>query len=39
MEETQVLPLGWEDSLEMEMVTHFSFLAWKISRTEDLGRL
>ena len=39
MQETQVLPLGWEDPLEIEMVTHFNILAWKISRTEDPGRL
>ena len=25
--------------LEKEMATHFSILAWKISRTEEAGRL
>ena len=31
--------LGWEDSLEKEMATHSSILAWKISWTEDPGGL
>ena len=31
--------MGWEDSLEEEMATHSSFLAWKISWTEEPGRL
>ena len=30
---------GWEDPLEKEMATHSSILAWKISWTEELGRL
>ena len=30
---------GWEDILEKEMATHSSILAWKISWTEDPGRL
>ena len=29
----------WEDSLEKETATHSSILAWKISWTEDPGRL
>ena len=29
MRETQVRSLGWEDSLEKEMATHSSILAWK----------
>ena len=29
MEETQVQPLGREDSLEKEMATHSSILAWR----------
>ena len=37
MRETQVRSLGWEDSLEKEMVTHFSTLAQKIPRTEEPG--
>ena len=31
MQETRVRSLGWEDSLEKEMATHSSILAWKIS--------
>ena len=31
--------LGWEDPLEEEMATHSSILAWKISWTEEPGRL
>ena len=34
-----VRTLGQEDSLEKEMTTHSSILAWKIPRTEDPGRL
>ena len=30
MRETQVLSLGQEDTLEKEMATHSSILAWKI---------
>ena len=26
---------GWEDSLEEEMATHYSILAWKILGTEE----
>ena len=37
--ETQVQSLGQEDSLEKEMVTHSSILAWKIPWTEKPGRL
>ena len=39
MQETQVQSLGWEDALEKEMATHSSILAWKISWTEEPGRL
>ena len=39
MRETQVQSLGWEDSLEKEMATHSSILAWKIPWTEEPGRL
>ena len=35
MQETQVRSLGQEDPLEKEMATHFSILAWRISRTEE----
>ena len=37
MWETWVRSLGWEDSLEKEMVTHSSTLALKIPWTEELG--
>ena len=39
VQETWVQSLGWEDSLEKEMATHFSILAWKISWTEEPGGL
>ena len=39
MRETRVQSLGWEDSLEKEMATHSSILAWKIPWTENPGRL
>ena len=39
MRETRVRSLGWEDSLEKEMATHSSILAWKISGTEEPGGL
>ena len=39
MQETWVRFLGWEDSLEKEMATHSSILAWRIPRTEEPGRL
>ena len=38
-EETQVCPLGQEDPLEKEMVTHSCILAWEISWTEETGEL
>ena len=38
MQEMQVQSLGWEDPLK-EMVTHSSILAWRISWTEEPGRL
>ena len=37
MQETQIQSLGQEDSLEKEMATHFSILAWEILWTEDPG--
>ena len=37
--ETHVQFLDWEDSLEKEMATHSSTLAWKIPWTEEHGRL
>ena len=30
---------GFEDPLEKEMAAHSSILAWRIPRTEELGRL
>ena len=33
MQETWVQSLGWEDPQEKRMVTHFSFLAWRIPWT------
>ena len=38
MQETWVSSLGQED-LEKEMATESSILAWRILRTEELGRL
>ena len=35
MQKTQFLSLGPEDSLEEEMATHSSILAWEIPWTED----
>ena len=39
LQETQVQSLGQEDSLEKEMATHSSILAWEIPWTEEIGRL
>ena len=39
MQEMQVRSLGQADSLEKEMATHSSILAWEISWTEESGRL
>ena len=39
MQETWVQSLGQEDSLEKEMATHSSILAWRIPWREELGRL
>ena len=39
MQERQVWSLSWEDSLEKEMVTHSSILAWEIPLTEEPYRL
>ena len=39
MQETWVQSLGWEALLEKEMATHSSILVWKISWTEEPGRL
>ena len=39
MQETQIQYLGQEDTLENEMATHSSILAWRSPRTEEPGRL
>jgi len=39
MQETWVISLGWEDSLEKEIATHPSILGWGIPWTEGLGGL
>ena len=39
VQETWVQSLGHEASLEKEMATHSSVLAWKIPWTEEYGRL
>ena len=39
MQETQVRFPGWEDSVEKEMTTHSSVLAWRIPWTEEPGGL
>ena len=31
----KVRSLGWEDTLEKEMATHSSILAWEIPQTEE----
>ena len=38
-EEACVQSLGWEDPLEKGMATHSSILAWRIPRTEEVGKL
>ena len=35
--DSKVQSVGWEDTLEKEMVTHSSILAWKIPWTEEPG--
>ena len=39
MQEPQEMQVRWEDSLEEDMVTHCSILAWRIPRTEEPGGL
>jgi len=42
MEEVQAdvsLILGWKDSLQEDMATHSSILAWRIPWTEEPGGL
>ena len=37
--ETRIRSLGQEDPMEEELATHSSVLAWRISQTEEPGRL
>ena len=39
VQETQVQSLGQEDTLEKQIITHFSILAWRIPCTEEPGGL
>ena len=39
MQDTRIQSLGQEDTLEKEMATQSSILAWEISCTEKPGRL
>ena len=39
LQETQVQSLDWEGPLEKGMAVHSSILAWRISGTEEVGRL
>ena len=39
LQEPQVQPLGGDETLEEEMTTHSSILAWEIPWTEEPGRL
>ena len=39
IQEIWVQSLGWDDSLEKEMATHSSILAWRIPWTEEPGKL
>ena len=39
VQETRVRSLGQEDSLQKEMATHSSILAWRITWTEETGWL
>ena len=39
LQETRVQSLSWEDSLEKEMATYSSILAWELPWTEEPGGL
>ena len=39
MQETQILPLGQEDTLGKEMATHSGIFAWRTPWTQEPGRL
>jgi len=38
-QEMEIHSLGWEESLEEGMETHFSILAWRIPWTVEPGKL
>ena len=38
-QETRVVSLGWEDSLEKDVAIHSSILAWRTPWTEEPGGL
>ena len=37
IQEIQVQSLGWEDTLEKEVATHYNILVWRIPWTEEPG--
>ena len=39
IQEMWVWSLGWEDSLEKEMATHSSIVAWEVPKSEEPSRL
>ena len=39
VQETWVRSLGWKDSLNKGRAAHSSILVWRISWTEELGRI
>ena len=39
IKETWARSLGWKDSVEKEMATHYSTLVWKIPWMKEPGRL
>ena len=39
MRKTWVRSLGWEDTLQEGMASHFSILAWRLQWTEEPGGL
>ena len=39
MQEMSVWSLGWEDTMEEDMATHSSILAWRIPWAEEPGGL
>ena len=39
VQKTQIESLGWEDSLERRMATHFRIFAWRSPRKQESGGL